>query len=63
MQPHQERVVTERAELADKTEKLGTFLFGNIFNSLVPEERTRLLKQYAFMKAYLEILTERIAAF
>ena len=63
MQPHQERVVIERAELYEKTVKLGTFLFGSVFNSLNLEEQTRLLKQYAFMKLYLEVLDQRIAAF
>ena len=62
MPPYQQRVITERSELLDKTEKLGVFLSGTIFNSVALDEQSRLIKQYAFMKLYLEILDERIAA-
>lgn len=63
MLEHQKRVLGERAELFDKTEKLNRFLFGIVFNSLGAEEQTRLVKQHAYMKLYLEMLDERIAAF
>jgi hypothetical protein len=63
LQPHQERVVTERAELAEKINKLEKFLDGAVFVSLESEERVRLAKQFAIMKAYLEILDQRITAF
>ena len=63
MLEHQKRVLGERAELADRAEKLDRFLFGMVFNALGAEEQTRLVKQYAYMKLYLEMLDERIAAF
>ena len=37
MQPHQERVVTEKKELDEKIDKLDTFRAGQIFAGL-PEE-------------------------
>lgn len=61
--PHQERVINERTELADKVEKLGRFLFGSLFDSLHSDEQKRLVKQYAYMKLYLEVIDERVAAF
>jgi hypothetical protein len=63
MLPHQDRVVTEHSDLADKTEKLGRFIGGELFNSLAQEEQVRLEKQYKYMRLYLEVLHERIAAF
>ena len=66
MQPHQERVVKEKAELDEKLGKLHAFCFGHdtkIFGSLSPEERDRLERQYDAMKLYSNILAERIAAF
>jgi len=62
-EPYQERVILERKELAEKTNKLVAFLFGVTFNSLDAMEQARLLKQYACMQFYLGILDERIAAF
>ncbi len=61
--PHQERVVSERAELSDKLTKLATFLDGEIFHGLDYKEQTRLFKQRVVMEWYLSILDERIAAF
>jgi hypothetical protein len=63
MPPHQERVIVERQELAEKTEKLRVFLDGKIFATLDPAEQGRLARQHVCMKVYLEILDERIAAF
>jgi hypothetical protein len=63
MQLHQQRVVDEHKELAMKTEKLGEFLYGTLFGSLHQAEQARLLRQYAYMKMYLEILQERINCF
>lgn len=62
-QPHQERVIEERAQLVDKVDKLDAFLFGKTFNSLAEVEQLRLLKQLAYMKMYLNVLGERIAEF
>ena len=63
MQPHQERVVTEKAELDSKIEKLDTFLHGSIYQTLTDEERMRLMRQFCHMKDYSNVLGERIAAF
>lgn len=63
MQPHQQRVVDERAELDDKYAKLVTFIGLPKFGSLDPAERDRLRAQAAAMQAYSEILEQRIDAF
>ncbi len=63
MQPHQERVVKEEADLAEKVEKLTAFIGGSIFSTLSVEERIRLSKQLEYMHGYLRILRDRIAAF
>jgi hypothetical protein len=63
LQPHQERVITEREDLHGKIERLRAFIYREKFDSIAAEERSRLLKQLAVMKLYREILDERIAAF
>jgi hypothetical protein len=63
MQAHQERVVAERSELADKTEKLYTFLRSGVFVGLAGDEQERLVRQYGLMKSYVTVLDERIAKF
>jgi len=63
MPPYQERVVEERDQLAERTHKLHTFLGGVLFDDLPGEEKVRLRRQHIIMRAYLEILDERIAAF
>ncbi len=63
MQPHQERVVKEEADLAEKVLKLSLFIGGPVFSTLSVEERIRLSKQLEYMHGYLRILRDRIAAF
>lgn len=64
MQPHQERVVSERKELGEKLDKLKAFIEGSpIFKSLPEEERHRLNRQFDAMAEYYSILGQRIAAF
>ena len=63
MAPHQERVVQEEIELADKLAKLDTFLLTELFASLDEREQVRLRLQRWFMAGYLDILQERIEAF
>jgi hypothetical protein len=60
---HQERVVRERAELDAKAERLGAFINGEIYATLDPAERLRLLDQHAAMTEYSNVLASRIAAF
>jgi uncharacterized protein len=65
MKAYQERVVAEKQELDEKLAKLKTFVFGDgkTFGTLNLQERDRLERQYDAMKAYSDILSERIAAF
>ena len=63
MQPHQERVVTERSELAEKLDKLNSFTRSKIFDALDTREQNRLIRQAVVMGQYVEVLDERIAAF
>ena len=64
MQPHQQRVVDEVNELSDKHDKLIAFIESSqIFQGLQSQEQTLLRAQVGAMRAYLEILNLRIAAF
>ncbi len=63
MQPHQERVVAEKAELDAKIEKLSEFIPGSIMGSLPAAEQSRLRIQLHIMQAYSTVLGERIYAF
>ena len=61
--PHQQRVVTERDELAERLAKLFAFFQSPIFAGLPAAEQTRLRSQARFMDGYLAVLGERIEAF
>jgi len=61
--PHQQRVVAEKAELDEKLNKLEAFFESPIYNKLDCSERKRLQLQASFMRAYSDVLGERIAAF
>ena len=63
MQPHQERVVMEKAELDGKVIRLHEFLKGPVFAALPTDEQERLTEQFVVMQRYSSILGERIAAF
>lgn len=64
MLPHQERVVTEFNDLADKLDKLVVFITTSpLFKGLNQEEQIRLTLQEHYMRQYALILQERIAAF
>lgn len=64
MQPHQLRVVDEKAELDKKLEALGVFIEQNaFFDGLDDAEKSRLRIQRCVMESYSTILGERIAAF
>ena len=67
-QPHQQRVVDEKAELDAKLEKLAAFIGtkkapSQVFILLPEAERMRLYAQCRVMAEYSNILCERIAAF
>lgn len=63
LQPHQQRVVTEKEELAEKLAKLLAFFQTPIFAGLSEAEQSRLRNQARFMDGYAAVLEERIAAF
>ena len=64
MQPHQLRVVEEKAELDKKAHALSEFIgLSPIFETLDPAEQERLKEQNEIMWQYSEILGARIAAF
>lgn len=68
LQPHQQRVVDEKADLDEKVAKLAAFIatFDNpnsVFAALSEPERHRLYDQHRAMVTYSTILGERIAAF
>lgn len=64
MQPHQQRVVDEQAELDAKRANLRAFIDSSpVFDSLSEDEKERLVRQHSCMTEYSEILGERIAAF
>lgn len=63
LQPHQQRVVDEKAELDVKIEKLTKFLSMVSEYSVPPEEIARLESQLKYMTGYSIILGGRIHAF
>ena len=64
MQPHQQRVLEERAELQDRIEKLGRFItIDPTFGTLPQRERDLLATQLVVMRQYFDILTERMKGF
>jgi hypothetical protein len=63
LQPYQQRVVQEKAELDEKLEKLCLFCYSRTFEELPLMERERLNQQRHIMTSYSAILGARIAAF
>ena len=63
LQPHQQRVVDEHRDLAEKLNKLRAFFDTPIFLGLAEAEQSRLRNQARFMDGYAAILEERIVAF
>lgn len=63
MEPHQERVIAEKAELDARLKKLRAFIASDAFESLPIEEAQRLARQASIMLNYSAVLGERIAAF
>ena len=63
LQPHQQRVVEERAELEDKLGKLQAFITGESFATLSDAEQGQLVLQHKLMKSYALILKRHIDAF
>ena len=63
LEPHQQRVVDEKAELDERFAKLNAFTLTATFERLDGDERSRLLEQANLMTKYSAVLRARIAAF
>jgi hypothetical protein len=63
MQPYQQRVIDEKAELDDKLIRLTQFIIGDVFKDVAVDEQARLTRQCGIMKEYSDVLGERIANF
>lgn len=63
IQPHQQRVVDEKAELDERRSKLLAFFNTDLFRRLDQAEKDRLRTQHSVMGVYSEVLGQRITAF
>jgi len=63
MQPHEQRVIDEKAELDARLDRLRHFMTTGVFRSLDNLERDLMWRQAAYMSAYSQTLGERIATF
>jgi hypothetical protein len=63
LQPHQQRVIAERGELAERLDKLNAFIGGELWLKLPEDERDLLVEQRGYMTAYLGVLQRRSARF
>jgi len=63
MVPHQQRVVDEELENADKLQKLTKFTTTPTFDSLDKAEKSRLKRQILIMRLFGDVLNDRINAF
>lgn len=63
LQPHQQHVVQEQAELQVRINAQCAFQAGDVFKGLPKAERSRLRRQLTAMELYDCVLLERIAAF
>jgi len=64
MEPHQQRVVEEHAELVTKLMDLHSFICKNpLFKKLTGSEKGLLRLQALYMGNYAEVLYERIQLF
>jgi len=63
IQPFQQRVINEKAELDTRIDKLVDFIAGGVYPTLEAHERDRLIRQRLIMHQYSLILAERIEHF
>lgn len=63
LEPWQQRVVEERAQLADRLDKLGVALNSPKVKAMDPRDRKLLFEQDLAMDTYLKVLDKRIARF
>ena len=59
----QQRVVAERAELVDRTDRLRVFIGSDGFKRLSADDTSLLMRQFWAMRVYIEVLDQRIARF
>lgn len=62
-QPHEQRVIAEKADLDDKVSRLHAFTTSTIFAVLDKEDQRLLRSQLLVMGGYSEILRKRIERF
>jgi hypothetical protein len=62
LEPHQYRLLNERADLRDKLDKLMSFINCEAFPCVPSAERDRLKRQANHMGEYLNVLNERVEA-
>lgn len=60
MEPFEQRLINEHAELEDRLNKLDKFLSTPTFDGLELTEKSLLLAQKACMTGYYEVLTVRL---
>lgn len=63
LQPHEVRVVIEKAQLDLRLSKLGEFLGSDAFKNLADEDRILLINQHGAMMVMSRILGQRIERF
>lgn len=63
LQPHQQRVINEKAELDARLESLLNFLNSETFAGLPEAEQARMRCQSFFMRGLASVLADRISAF
>ena len=63
MEPYQNRVVDEAADLRDRIQKLSAFILTGAFSGVAVEEQSRMRIQLSVMQALLLVLNERLAYF
>lgn len=63
LQPHEQRVVAEHAELAERLGKLQVFTASDACKALGHRRESMLLRQQEVMTTYLGVLAERIDDF
>lgn len=63
LQPYQERVIAEHAQVSSDTQKLDAFTGSDVFRTIDTHEQGRLVRQLNHMRGYRDVLAERIAAF
>ena len=63
MQPYQQRVVDELAELETKLGNLQVFITSERFGDIPDAEQGRLVLQHHIMQSYALVLEQRIGAF